>query len=477
MSKRPNILWIQTDEQRPDSLGCYGSNWAKTPNIDKIAKNGVVMKNAVCQSPVCLPSRSSQLSARYPQEFGCLNNMLLNAGGSFPDGYITFPEIFKKAGYETLNFGRFHCLSDSVFEINKQMGDALPEYCTPFDLNEKYDEDKYNVLKRPGKQHRQLIIAGTYPGNENPSQISTDRAITYLSNRNENDKPFLMRVSYNWPHTPTLAPPPFDNLYDSKELPIKYYNEDARLNRSKHDKTYAKLHRMDKLTKREQEQVWKDYMGVCAYVDSQVGKLISALEKEGYAENTIILYSSDHGKLLGEWGAGEKNTFDKEVWRVPFIWSFPDNIPQNEIREELCEIIDTGTTLLSLAGLEDKIPESYRGRNLFGNKEAPEEIFGVIRPPIQDIPDFDPELMRVAVRTKRYRMDMNWCMDGGIPPQELEDGNFFDLKKDPEEIVNIWDENGVKSIKLNLKNKLKKWLSSHDINSKLLDQNNVGELF
>ena len=234
---------------------------------------------------------------------------------------------------------------------------------------------------------------------------------------------------------------------------------------------------MDKLTKREQEQVWKDYMGVCAYVDSQVGKLISVLEKEGYAENTIILYSSDHGKLLGEWGAGEKNTFDKEVWRVPFIWSYPDNIPQNEIREELCEIIDTGTTLLSLAGLEDKIPESYRGRNLFGNEQAPKEIFGVIRPPIQDIPDFDPKLMRVAVRTKRYRMDMNWCMDGSIPPQELEDGNLFDLKNDPDEMVNLWDKNEVESIKLNLKNKLKKWLSSHDINSKLLDQNNVGELF
>ncbi len=476
MKKKPNILWIQTDEQRPDSLGCYGSDWAKTPNIDKIADQGVVMKNAVNQSPVCLPSRSSQLSGRYPQEFGCLNNMMLTAGETFPEGYITFPRIFQKAGYETLNFGRFHCLSDDVFKKMKVTGDALPEYCSVFDLNEKYDENEYNVIKRPGKKHRQLIIAGTYPGEEDPVQISTDRAVNYLNRREEADKPFLLRVSYNQPHTPTLAPPPFDELYDPEQLPVKYYNEDARVSRSQYDRTYANLHRMDKLTREQQKQVWQDYMGLCAYIDSQVGRLLSSLTDNGLDENTIILYSTDHGKSLGEWGSGEKGTFDSEVWRVSFIWSYPGHIPQGEVRGQICEIIDTGKTLLTLAGLEEMVPETYRGRDIFGEEEGPEAGFGVIRPPIQDIPEFDARLMRIGIRTDKYRMDLNWCMNGSRALKKLQDGNLFDLKEDPEEIVNLWEDERMESIKEDLMKKIKTWIKNHDLDPRLKPEN-AGKLF
>ena len=99
MDRHPNILWIQTDEQRPDSLRCYGSAWARTPCTDHLAERGVVMKNAYCQSPICAPSRSSQLTGRYPQEVNSLTNLGAGLSGVFPAGTITFPEVFQKAGY------------------------------------------------------------------------------------------------------------------------------------------------------------------------------------------------------------------------------------------------------------------------------------------------------------------------------------------------------------------------------------------
>ena len=477
MPRCPNILWIQTDEQRPDSLGCYGSTWARTPNVDRIARRGAVMQNAVCQSPVCLPSRSSQLSGRYPQEFACLNNMLAAAGETFPEPVQTFPEIFRDAGYDTRNYGRYHCLKPGVFETNCPTPDCLPEVGNPFRLADDYDENSHHVLKRPGKHHRELIIAGTYPeGAANSCQLSTDRAIAFLRNRAADAPPFLLRVSYNWPHTPTLAPLPYDRLYDPETLPVRSFSEKAYAGRAAYDRAYADLHLMRDLTPAQVGQVWKDYMGLCAYVDSEAGRLLATLEDLGLLENTIILYSADHGKSLGEWGSGEKGTFDRDVWRVPMIWSFPGSIPEGDVRTEPAEIIDTGRTLLALAGLEDRIPTPYRGRNLFGNGPAADAAFGVIRPPVQDLPDFPADLMRVAVRTNRFRLDMNWGIDGSIPAPGQQDGNLFDLHTDPYEEENLWDSPGQQSAKQALIRRLDAWIRRHELDPRLRPEN-AGTLF
>ena len=445
----PNVLWFCSDEQRPDSLSCYGSAWAKTPNIERIASRGTVFHNAVCPSPMCLPSRSSVLSARYPQEFSCLNNSLSRQVNDFPDGYETFPEVLSREGYETVNFGRFNCLRQSVFERNEQTGDYLSEYTDHFSLNTRYDETTYHVLKRPGPDNRPLIIAGTYPGESNPNQISTDRAIDFLEGRTAGAPPFLLRVSFNQPHTPTLAPNPYDSIYDPDELPVRFFDANSLESRSEFDRRYASLHRMDLLTEEQYRQVWKDYMGLCAYIDSELGRVLDALEDAGLRENTLIFYSTDHGKSLGEWGSGEKGTFDSEVWRVPFVWSLPGRIPEGARVETPCGTIDTARTLLSLLGIANRIPDTFRGTNLFaaeGDRESAtpasadrnDFAFGVIRPPIEDWPELDPRLMRVAVRSSRFRLDLDWHTDGSPPPENRQDGSLYDLERDPLETRNLW---------------------------------------
>jgi len=464
MSEPPNVLWIQTDEQRPDSLGCYGSAWAKTPHLDRLAERGTVFTAALCQSPVCAPSRASQLTGLYPQECNTLNNAVASCEGVFPPGTTSFPEVFRSAGYETVSLGKAHVPAHPIWE--RLAGSTLDRrYAGYYGLNEAYSEDAHHVIKRPGGTP--VILAGTYPVREgNPGQVLTDEAIAFLSGR-DGDRPFLLRVSHNWPHTPVLPPPPFDQLYDPDEIPIQFYDDGAYRTRSAYDRRRADSQRMRDLSPEQIRQVWKDYMGLAAYVDHETGRLLDALDALALTDKTIVVFSADHGKLLGEWGATEEGVFDDPVWRVPFVWSWPGRVGQGEVRDDLCELLDTGRTLLALAGLEDRTPEAMRGRSLFADP-APDAVFGQIGWPNVNVPFLRRDgvrqgplksgsAMRVAVRTRRCRMDIDWVRDGRRVPPEQADGNLFDLATDPLEKRNLWNDPAHEPVRAELTGRLRDW--------------------
>ena len=498
MAQRPNIIWIQTDEQRPDSLGCYGSKWAKTPNLDAMAKRGVVMKNCVCQSPVCVPSRSSQLTCLYPQEINVLlNNEVAWCPNIYPEGTTTFPEVFAQAGYETANFGKSHTPEHPTWKCNRRNDGGFDRKYADFcNLGSGYDEEKYHVVKRPGI-HR-IIIGGSFPVFwDNPTMTLTNDSIDYLRKRNPN-KPFFLRVSYNWPHTPVLPPPPFDRLYQTDEIPIQYYDEQAVQKRAAYDRTLAKAQRMDELSKKQYQQQWKDYMGLVAYVDYEIGRLFAAVKALDLEESTIVMFSSDHGRALGEFGHGEKCTFDDQVWRVPLIWLWPGHLPDGEVRDDLCELIDTGKTLLSLANLTDRILPHWRGRDLFGRGPLAAQdqmVFGQIGWPNRNAPILQGEsvkkmhqsiieamgmpleqaypiwgCLRMAIRTQRYRMDIKWMEDGRCIPLSETDGNLFDLQADSKEKNNLWTYPTSQPIIKDLAKKLLTWFEDMDKPTKVFGE-------
>jgi len=479
----PNILWIQTDEQRPDSLGCYGSAWAKTPYLDRLARRGVVFQNCVCNSPVCVPSRATQLAGRYPLELGTLHNFVFEMDGVYPVGTRTFPEVLAQAGYATASIGKWHTPNHPTWQHNDSLVN-LEEYSGYYALNEEYDEQRFHVLKRPGGTP--IILAGTYPvAHGHPSQVITDRAIDWLRALPA-EQPFLLRVSHNWPHTPVLAPPPFDALYDPDQLPIRYYDDAAYQGRAARDRRVADNMRMRDLSREQVRQVWKDYMGLVACVDHEVGRLLSALQALDLERNTIILFSSDHGKSLGEWGATEKGFFDSEVWRVPFILAGP-GIERRGTVTDICELVDTGRTLLHLAGLE--APADYRGRDLLSDS-APEAVYAQIGNPDSQAPLFQRSMatrqppgdirgadarvwaslqaaggaprprsqtMRAAIRTARYRMDVDWYREGARVPLTEADGNLFDLQADSGEVRNLWAAPEAQEIVRELWRRLEEW--------------------
>ena len=465
----PNILWIQTDEQRTSSLGCYGSEWARTPHIDGIAKSGTVFTRAYTQCPQCVPGRNSQLTARYPQEIACTFNQ---SGIPFPEGTISIVDVLKNAGYHTATFGKQHTSAPIAWDEARNWI-LNNEYAGYYSLNEKYDPEEHQVLTPSGARSGSIIRAGIYPGGEdNPSRNITDWAIDYLKNR-DGEKPFFLRVSHNYPHTPVLPSKPWDTYYRVDEIPVVYVDMDAVQTRSSWDQEASQWENLSKLTKEEYERTWQHYMGLCAQVDHEVGRLMDVMDELGLTDNTIIVYSSDHGAGLGEVGLVTKGTFDDPSWRVPYIWSWPGHIPEGEVSEDLAEMTDMNRTLLRLAGLEDSIPDSWRGRDLFGDP-PPEAVFGQI-----GYPNRNSEVgkkgdsrshfgqLRIGMATDRFRMDYTFMKDGEKMP--LEDGNLFDLEKDPGETRNLWEDPEFLEVKTSLAEKMEEWFEGIDKPSLLFD--------
>jgi arylsulfatase A-like enzyme len=430
-----------------------------------------------------VPSRASQLTARYPQEINVLLNQVADEhhindmDNVYPEGTLTFPEIFADAGYATASFGKWHVPQHPTWQVNKSQVN-LDEFSGYYALNEAYDEDAYHVIKRPGATP--IILAGTYPVAEgHPSQVITDWAIDWLRSLGK-EQPFLLRVSHNWPHTPVLAPPPYDQLYDPDEIPIRFYDEKAYKTRSERDRRNADRQRMRELSREQIRQMWKDYMGLVACVDHETGRMLDALAELGLLDRTIVLFSADHGKALGEWGVTEKGFYDAEVWRVPFILAGQGVNAHGIVDDDICELIDTGRTLLHLSGLD--VPEQFKGRDLLN--EAPQKaVYGQIgwpdpaAPIMQRIRERSQRgpiatAMRSAIRTQRYRMDVTLYQNGVQLPIEEADGNIFDLQADPLETQNLWDDPTKKGLKQALWDQLLAWDKSMDHTPQVFNTDN-----
>ena len=194
----------------------------------------MLFHNCFCPSPICVPSRSSQLSARYPQEL----NTVSNPAFPFPSGTVTFPEILAGKGYYTVNYGKWHTLPHPIWQASEELR-HFRHYAFCEGLGEGYREEDYGVINI--RRFGGLILSGSYPGGEDtPSRYITDRGIEFLHNH-DGEKPFLLRISHSWPHTPILPPPPFGKLYQPDDIPIRYFDEAAYLSRSRRDRRWADL--------------------------------------------------------------------------------------------------------------------------------------------------------------------------------------------------------------------------------------------
>jgi len=427
--KRPNVLWIQTDEQRPDSLGCYGSDWAYTPVMDELASRGTMFTECHVQSPVCVPSRTSMIFCKYPQELNIYANH-----PSFKDGFIapsakSWVNCMADAGYRTVSLGKWHTPNHETWQENTIFDLFKKEVCTYYGLEGAFKdkEKQYRVVHRPSEK-ASVVIGGIYPHHDygvTPAEYLTDLSIDKMRELCADDQPWLFRVSYVWPHTPVLVPKPWDMLYNPDEIPSRAVERGDYETRSAYDRWFADLQGGFKLDKDTWAICAADYYGLCAHLDDQMGRLLQELEKLGQLDNTIIAFNADHGRSLGEAGLCEKGTYDREVWRVPFIFSCPGLIPEGKMDNQLCELLDFGATVAELCNVP--LQAGMRGRSVF-TEEAPEAVYGII-----DIEQY----RRAGVRSGKYRMDCTVAHNYKLVPEEECDPNLFDVETDPYEQNNL----------------------------------------
>ena len=437
MADRPNIVWIYCDELRTDALGCYGNSHldVRTPHLDALAGEGVRFANCFCNSPVCVPSRMTKMTGLYPEDTGVYHNE-----GAWPnyrvDGSFTmFPEVFAAHGYRTADFGKLH--------LPRGMNPWQERGSGSFEragMMKGVDPGELGIIEIPGPGS---MIGGHYPGGRPyPPDRLAEEALEWIHG---GGGPYLARLSYVQPHTPVFPPPPYDTMHSKADIPDRFSEERTT---SRFEGRFAEIQEAHRLTDEQRRLAQVYYYGLVSWIDSQVGRVLSALDESGQRENTVVVFDADHGASLGEGRVFAKHTFAPQVHRIPRIISQPGTVPRGQVRDDICEGLDLARTLFALAGIES--PEQFKGRDLM-DSTPPEAVFGTIGYGYRSswafpylghgrYPDDHGWPRRACVRTERYRLDRTVRRDGEIVGPEERDMFFCDWKEDPFETRNRADD-------------------------------------
>lgn len=422
---RPNVLWLMTDEQRTDSLGCYGSPWARTPHLDRLARSGTVFDNAVTPAPVCVPARVSLFAGKDPHETGVWWND--------PQHGLTMPHLvtcFADAGYRTASFGKQdHRATNPAFQTERSL--VLSDEVHYFSYAPGYSEEEYGVLKFADGPHP-WIFAGVFPGPEEHTAEAqvVDETLAWLD---AGDEPFMLHVSFNAPHTPVVPPLRFRDAIDPAL--IEFAAEAESLPDDPPEWIRDGLLHIagsSSLGPKGRAIMRQHYYAQVAFVDDQFGRLLGAMEAAGRLDNTIVAYVSDHGTHLGDFGLVQKQTFFEPVVTVPYFFSWPGVIRDGVHIDTPVETRQLLPTVLDLA--EVPAPQEIRSDSLAPalRGDAPPAARPVFSEFTLGSFDLRHDERLVMVRDEQWKLTMS--MDA---PQ---DRVLVDLERDPLERHNLRDE-------------------------------------
>jgi len=434
---KPNILWIQCDEIRADSLSCYAGNpWIRphTPNVQQLADDGVVFENAFCPSPVCTPSRGCEYTSQHATTLGVYHNVTKRLRDTLrvDASWVTWPWLLRDTGYRAVNVGKLHVAGPyDIWDENV----GCRQFPNPRDL---YRENaaRLGLVRLPGIE---LIIGGTYPLDNGDDECFGARQLTRLglaklAALRETGKPWLLRLSYVAPHTPVITPPPFDSLHDTAAFPFDPVRDRPHADMSAYERSVAQVQRSDTVTPDGIARARATYYGLVSAIDREIGLLLDAVR-----DNTIVLVTGDHGTMLGEMGLWQKQIFNRKVHQVPFIIRAP-GIASGR-RMENIDLLDAGPTLLQLCGVET--PKTFTGRNLFDTELEGKPIYGAFG--FGDSGSYMYEALyrgpdcprRICVRSGPYRLDLSVLRGGKHLPEDAQDVFFCDTRADPGERINM----------------------------------------
>lgn len=463
--RRPNILFIPIDDLRPE-LGCYGNTIIKTPNIDRLAANGVVFNRAYCQQAVCTPSRTSLLTGLRPDSTQVWD-LETNFRDHMPD-LVTLPQFFKNNGYYTVGFGKtFH----NIFPDTISWNEKLHVDGFPFDPDAVYADQENLIIQK--KKELQLLKNGKakfdhygfiytkakafevadvnddyyYDG------AQTTMAIKKLGELKDKNQPFFLSVGYYKPHLPFNAPKKYWDLYNREDIPLAsnpYVPQDSpgfSVHGDAELRAYTGSHGLpmpeeEPLNKQQQRELIHAYYASVSYIDAQVGRLLKELKNLGLMENTIVVLWGDHGWKLGEHNGWGKMTNYEIDTRVPLIISGTGVKEKGGISNSLTEFVDVYPTLCELSGFE--VPEYLHGKSLtpllndtnatVKNAAYSQFLLGRFGPKKSR----KQERMGYAVRTTRYRYVEWYTWDKTTSSKgELLAKELFDHQNDPGENINI----------------------------------------
>ncbi len=475
--QRPNIIFIMTDDHTTQAMSCYGSPYIQTPNMDRLANEGIRFDNCYATNALSGPSRACILTSK----FSHLNGFTDNAS-VFNGDQQTFPKLLQQGGYQTALVGKWHLISDPQgFDFWSIYGGTV--------------QGQQGCYYNPG-----FIENGQYVEEQGYiTDITTDKAINFIENRDKS-KPFMMMYHQKAPHrnwmpaerhlgmfNDTVFPEP-DNLFDDYEgrgtaareqdlsiehtlttdWDLKLYTREEILKgpnslhdvykrmpenvKDKWDSVYAQRiaeYRSGKLKGKElvswkYQQYMRDYLATVVAVDENIGRLLDYLEENDLLDNTIIVYTSDQGFFLGEHGWFDKRFMYEECQRMPFLVRFPKSIKAGSTSTALSMNIDFAPTFLDYAGVE--IPEDMQGRSLrpiLDNAgKTPEDWREAVYYHYYEYPAEHKVKRHYGIRTNEYKL-MHFYND-------IDEWELYDMKNDPKEMKNIYNDPAYAEIRAEL---------------------------
>ena len=351
-----NILILFTDQQRWDTISAYGNPAVQTPNLDALAADSVVFDRCITPSPVCVPARYSLFTGQYPARTGCNNNNTERACSS--DGFYS---RISGSGFGSGCVGKMHYLWDPYGSIGFDRRWSQEELAAEGDDYLAFVREKHpQVFDYHGMRSEMYYVPqiSQLPPEDHPTQWVGDRSVEYIRNF-PGDKPMFLMSSFIHPHPPYAPPAPWQKLY-RKDPPAPYVPEDADSFRDIIG-TRCSMERLQ-ISPQDILRTKNFYYACVSFVDYQVGRIIQALKDRGMYDDTLILFSSDHGDMMGDFNAIGKRTMVDSSCHVPLMIKYPGQ--KHCHRSDVCSLVDVAPTVLGFAGIEYS-PDEFDGVDLF----------------------------------------------------------------------------------------------------------------
>lgn len=428
---RPNILWYCTDQQRFDTIKALGNPYVDTPNIDKLVESGVAFTHAYCQSPICTPSRSSFLTGLYPAR---LHNTR-NGNDTFPDAPPLITKLIADAGYRCGNIGKFH-LTSSGHRTEPRLDDGMTYWQFSHAPRDDWEEGHHYadwVREQGGNLDSMRDSPERVPPEYHQTTWATECALEFIDAKSP--EPWLLCVNIYDPHPPFIPPKFYADMFVAEDMPGPYYREEDL-------ETQKKLAGIDFQGEalppegHDAKRMQAFYYAMIKQIDDQFQRVVEHLEATEQLENTVIIFTSDHGESLGDHGLLQKGCrFYEGLVRIPLILSWPGHFLNNVQRHALVELLDLTSTIVELAGLEP--PEYMQGKSLLPllteasaidqhREFVRSEYFDALDPFFTD----GSGAFATMYRNRQYKLSVYHGHNIG---------ELYDLEEDPWEFNNLWD--------------------------------------
>ena len=354
--ERPNILLIMADQLVPFLTGAYGHPIVQTPNLDRLAEQGARFDAAYTPYPLCAPARVAFMTGRYASRLGCYDNAAL-----FPADQPTIAHYLTNAGYDTVLSGKMHFVGPDQLH---GFGRRLTTDVFPANISWVPALDAAGRLEQGGHAHNYVLPnVGVRPWTKFLSydEETQFRALEYIRERGRTRPrdPFFLVTSFHHPHDPFHVTRELWELYEGARIAIPDFPENLAETYSVMDRWVNEVHGVEEVPLREPDNLRalrRAYYGLVTYVDRKVGQLLDALEETGQRENTVIIFTADHGDMLGEKGMVQKRCYYEWSVRIPLIFHFPDGRYSGRRVSTPASLLDLLPTLLDLAG----VPADHR---------------------------------------------------------------------------------------------------------------------